>query len=91
MPCPLNGARNINEFVCFGEVSPMPDPARASDAQWADYVWLASTTAGVVKEWWCHAATNYWFIAERDTMTDEIVRTYPAEELFPDRVDFPAD
>jgi sarcosine oxidase subunit delta len=24
----------------------------------------------------------YWFIAERNTLTDEIVRTYPADELF---------
>jgi len=45
--------------------------------------------AGVVREWWCHVATSYWFIAERDTVTDEIVRTYPASKMFAERVDFP--
>ena len=31
MPCPLNGPRNISEFVCGGEVLDMPDPATGSD------------------------------------------------------------
>ena len=35
MPCPLNGPRNISEFVCAGEVVEMPEPNRADDAEWA--------------------------------------------------------
>ena len=50
--------------------------------------WFANNTAGVVREWWCHTATSYWFIAERHTVTDEILRTYPAGELFAARIDF---
>ena len=88
MNCPLNGPRNISEFVCFGEVTDMPNPNEVSDDEWADFMWLSNNTAGVVREWWCHVATAYWFIAERNTVTDEILKTYPASEIFTQRVDF---
>lgn len=86
--CPLNGPRNISEFVYGGEVSEMPDPKTASDREWAEYIFLENNTKGVVCEWWLHAPTSYWFIAERNTETDEVVRTYPAAELFKERVVF---
>jgi sarcosine oxidase subunit delta len=88
MPCPLNGPRNIQEFVYGGEVQAMPDPQTGSDAAWAEYVFLPDNPAGVVREWWCHVPTAFWFIAERDTRTDTILRTYRAGELFAARVDF---
>ncbi len=88
MPCPLNGPRNISEFICRGEVIEMPDPAGMADDDWADFVWMSNNTAGVVREWWCHTPTSYWFIAERNTVTDEIVKTYPASEVFNARRDF---
>ena len=88
--CPLNGPRNAQEFICAGEVKPMPDPHACSDSAWVDYVFLENNTAGVVREWWCHVPTAFWFIAERDTVTDTIIRTYPAGEVFRDRVDFVA-
>jgi len=88
MPCPLNGPRNISEFICGGEVRPLPDLVKAKDADWADYVFLETNARGVVREWWCHVATSYWFIAERDMTSDEILRTYPASEVFTRRVDF---
>jgi sarcosine oxidase subunit delta len=81
MVCPLNGARNISEFACHGEVCEMPPPTRCSDADWAAHVWMRENRAGVVREWWCHLPTSYWFIAERDTRTDAIQRTYPAKDL----------
>ena len=86
--CPLNGPRNISEFICLGEVTDMPNPNELSDEQWADYMWMSNNTAGVVREWWCHAATSYWFIVERNTITDEILKTYPANEIFKERVEF---
>ena len=88
MNCPLNGPRNISEFTCLGEVLEMPDPNAADDPAWADRVWFANNEAGVVREWWCHTATAYWFIAERNTLTDEIVKTYPAKTVFKTRIDF---
>lgn len=86
--CPLNGPRNIAEFAYGGEVEPMPDPARCSGKQWAEYIFMSENPAGVVREWWFHTATAYWFIAERNTVTDEIIRTYPPADLFKDRVEF---
>lgn len=88
MPCPLNGPRNIQEFICAGPVEPHPDPNRCTDHEWTEYVWMEENLAGVVREWWCHIATSYWFIAERDTVADEILATYPADRVFSERVDF---
>jgi sarcosine oxidase subunit delta len=88
MNCPLNGPRNISEFVWGGEVKAMPDPTLCGDDEWAEYVFLEDNPAGIIREWWCHVPTSYWFIAERNTVTDEIIRTYPAGELFASRVSF---
>jgi sarcosine oxidase, subunit delta len=76
MTCPINGARAISEFAYGGELREMPDPAAASDEAWADYVFNRSGVACVKKEWWCHTPSGVWFIAERDTATDSILRTY---------------
>lgn len=79
MNCPLNGPRNIDEFSYFGPVKDMPPVGQASDAEWARYVFHAPNPVGVLKEWWCHAPTNFFFIAERDTATDRVVATYPPD------------
>jgi sarcosine oxidase, subunit delta len=76
MTCPINGRRAISEFAYGGELREMPDPARASDQVWADYVFNRSGVPGVKKEWWCHTPSGVWFIAERDTTTDEVLQTY---------------
>lgn len=91
MHCPLNGPRNISEFSYGGEVENMPDPGGCTSSEWAEYIFMSENTAGVVKEWWYHTATAYWFIAERHTVSDEILRTYPASELFQQRVEFETD
>ena len=76
MTCPVNGPRAISEFAYGGEVREMPDPDTASDAVWADYVFNRNGAAGIKKEWWCHTPSGVWFVAERDTRTDTIHRTY---------------
>jgi sarcosine oxidase, subunit delta len=78
--CPLNGPRNIAEFVCFGEVKAMPDPAAASDEAWTSYLFLENNVAGVIDEWWLHAPTNFWFIARRNTVTDEVLATITPDQ-----------
>ncbi|KJZ66813.1 sarcosine oxidase subunit delta [Pseudomonas fluorescens] len=90
MNCPLNGPRNISEFTYGGEFKPMPDPVSCSDAEWADYVFNTDNLAGVVREWWMHTPSSYWFLAERHTVTDEILRTFDPKELFTTRVEFSA-
>jgi sarcosine oxidase, subunit delta len=76
MTCPVNGPRAISEFAYGGEIRPMPDPATCSDDTWADYVFNRNGSPGGKREWWCHTPSNTWFVAERDTARDVIVRTY---------------
>ena len=79
MPCPLNGPRNISEFVCGGPVVPEPDPETSDDRDWSDYLFLDDNPAGIVDEWWCHTPTAYWFIARRDTRSEDILETFTVE------------
>ena len=73
--CPLNGPRNISEFVCLGEIKRLPD-AQAGPQEWSQFVFIEKNPAGPVREWWLHLATNFLFIVERDTRSDEILATY---------------
>ncbi|MFT6032305.1 MAG: sarcosine oxidase subunit delta [Arenicella sp.] len=79
--CPLNGPRNISEFNYGGEYHPMPDDQSASSREWVEYVFFHDNKAAIVTEWWCHSATSYWFLAQRNTITDEVLRTFAASEL----------
>ncbi|MGX1741179.1 sarcosine oxidase subunit delta [Bosea sp. NPDC055353] len=81
MNCPMNGPRNISEFACFGPVHAPLDVDAASDAEWSHYLFHHENKAGVIREWWRHTPSNYFFIAERHTVTDEIVATYSASDL----------
>jgi sarcosine oxidase subunit delta len=81
MNCPLNGPRNISEFAYFGPVKQQPDPSTASDPDWTSYIFNVPNPDGVLKEWWCHTPTNFFFIAERDTVTDTILATYTPDKL----------
>jgi sarcosine oxidase subunit delta len=76
MTGPVNGPRAISEFAYGGEIRPMPDPATCSDDEWADYVFNRNGSPGVKCEWWCHTPSNTWFVAERDTARDVVLRTY---------------
>jgi sarcosine oxidase subunit delta len=79
--CPLNGPRPVTEFAYGGELRVMPDPDSCSDAQWAAYVFNRSGSPGLKYEWWCHLASGYWFIAQRDTLRDLVVATLPVEAV----------
>ena len=81
IPCPLNGLRPAEEFLYGGELRSMPDPASADDARWSEYVFHRSGGPGVKREWWCHLPSGYWFVLERDTTSDEILRTWPASDI----------
>jgi sarcosine oxidase subunit delta len=81
MRCPINGLRAVSEFAYGGEVRDMPDPDKCSDQQWTDYVFNRSGAPGIKREWWCHVASGYWFIAVRDTLNDVVIETHGAESL----------
>ena len=81
MPCPFNGPRNITEFSYFGPVRRQPQLETVTDEDWAAYIFIAPNPDGLIREWWCHTPTNTFFIAERNTVTDQIVRTYYADQI----------
>ena len=74
--CPINGWRNISEFVYGGEFHPVRPVSEYSDRQWAQKVFFHENRAGIVVEWWCHVPSAYWFLAERDTRSNEVLRTF---------------
>ena len=76
MTCPVNGPRAITEFVYGGEFRAQPEPEALDDTQWADYIFNRNGAPGIKREWWCHTPSNTWFIAERDTLRDVILRTW---------------
>lgn len=76
LTCPVNGARPVSEFAYGGELREMPDADRCSDTEWSDYVFNRSGVPGVKLEWWCHLASGVWFVAERDTARDVVLRTF---------------
>jgi sarcosine oxidase subunit delta len=83
MHCPLNGLRNIDEFVYGGEYHPDAEPIGTDARACARQVFFHRNHAGLVIEWWCHAPSSFWFLAERDTRSNTVVRTFPPSELPP--------
>lgn len=76
LTCPMNGPRNIDEFQCFGPVRDKLDPDTASDADWSRHLFRAENRRGMVVEWWRHVPSNLFFLAERDIVSNTIIRTY---------------
>ena len=83
LTCSINGPRPLQEFTFGGEVRPMPDPNQSSNDEWADYVFNRNGAPSIQHEWWYHIASSTWFIAERNTATDEFIRTYLWEDHAP--------
>lgn len=73
MVCPLNGPRNISEFQWLG---PVHDAPEATEQNLIDRLFHAPNPMGVIREWWRHMPSNTVFMAERNLITDEILRTW---------------
>ncbi len=78
LTCPNCGPRNVAEFRFGGETNPRPkDPNATSDVEWSDYLYMRKNAMGVESEWWYHrAGCGIWFLAERNTATNEVLKTY---------------
>lgn len=79
IPCPYCGERAESEFSYGGEAHiPRPsDPEKASDADWADYLYLRTNTKGVFFERWLHAhGCHRWFNIARHTVSYDVLATY---------------
>ena len=62
----------------------MPDPATATDEQWADYVFNRRGEPGVKRKWWYHVPSGTWFLADRDNRSDAFLRHLPLRrDAFP--------
>jgi heterotetrameric sarcosine oxidase delta subunit len=75
LPCPNCGPRDVNEFVCAGEVTSRPKQ-QPTLAELTAYLYFRRNVAGVQREWWYHRlGCELWFQAERDTRTNEVILT----------------
>jgi sarcosine oxidase, subunit delta len=73
LTCPNCGTREVTDFGYGGEISPRPT-ARPSLRELGEYNYFRRNTAGVQREWWFHrSGCRAWFIAERDTRTNEVL------------------
>lgn len=82
IPCPYCGTRDQDEFLCGGEatVRRPADPGRASDAEWADYLFYRDNLKGPHLERWFHLfGCRQWFLVERDTATHAIAGARPLD------------
>ena len=73
LTCPNCGQREITDFVYGGEVVERPE--RPTERQLRAYNYMRANRAGVQREWWYHrSGCALWFLADRDTRTNEVVR-----------------
>ena len=71
--CPNCGVREVTDFGFGGEVSTRP-AGTPTQRELNEYVYFRANVAGVQREWWHHrSGCRAWFIAERDTRTNEVL------------------
>jgi heterotetrameric sarcosine oxidase delta subunit len=73
--CPNCGMRDVTDFAYGGEVRARP----GRHPGWRElnrYNYFRRNVAGVQREWWFHrSGCRSWFLAERDTRTNEVLLT----------------
>jgi heterotetrameric sarcosine oxidase delta subunit len=72
LTCPNCGTREVTDFGFGGEATPRPS-SRPTPRDLNAYVYLRRNVAGVQREWWHHrSGCRAWFLAERDTRTNQV-------------------
>ncbi|MDP9400988.1 MAG: sarcosine oxidase subunit delta [Actinomycetota bacterium] len=75
LTCPNCGVREVYDFGYGGEIASRPK----ENPTWRDlnaYNYFRRNVAGRQREWWFHrSGCRQWFIAERDTVTNEVFST----------------
>jgi sarcosine oxidase subunit delta len=80
LTCPHCGIREVTDFAFGGEVSRRPRE-RPTLRELGAYNYFRRNVAGVQREWWYHrSGCREWFLAERDTRTNEVHWTALPEE-----------
>ncbi len=82
LTCPNCGPREVTDFGYGGELNPRPREA-PSLRELGEYNYFRKNVAGVQREWWVHrSGCGDWFIAERDTRSNEVLFTALPDEVF---------
>ena len=79
IPCPWCGSRPETEFQNGGEahIARPADPSAATEAEWADYLFMRTNPKGWHRERWNHAqGCRRWFNSVRHTVSHEFGATY---------------
>lgn len=72
LTCPNCGVREVTDFGFGGETTSRP-ASRPGRRELNYYNYFRRNVAGVQREWWFHrSGCRAWFIAERDTRTNEV-------------------
>jgi sarcosine oxidase subunit delta len=83
LPCPHCGPRPVDEFAYFGEVTRRPK-TKPELQELTEYVYFRDNVAGTQREWWQHrSGCGEWFLAERDTRTNEVLSVWLPEPARP--------
>jgi sarcosine oxidase subunit delta len=65
----------VNEFGYAGEITQRPK-STPTLRELTSYIYFRRNVAGVQREWWYHRfGCEAWFQAERDTRTNEVLKT----------------
>ena len=82
LTCPNCGVREVTDFAYGGELNPRPKDT-PSLRELGEYNYFRTNVAGLQREWWLHrSGCGEWFIAERDTRTNEVRWTARVNEVF---------
>jgi heterotetrameric sarcosine oxidase delta subunit len=79
--CPNCGPREVTDFGFGGELTTRPTET-PSFTELNRYIYFRRNVAGRQREWWVHrSGCGQWFVAERDTTTNEVAWVaLPGEE-----------
>jgi sarcosine oxidase subunit delta len=76
LECPNCGMREVTDFAFGGEVSTRPHERPRSLRDLSSYNYFRRNVAGQQREWWFHrSGCRAWFLAERNTRTNEVLWT----------------
>jgi sarcosine oxidase, subunit delta len=81
LTCPHCGEREVTDFAFGGELTVRPG-GQAPFRELCRYNYFRRNVAGVQREWWFHrSGCQSWFLADRDTCTNEVLRVGQPGEL----------
>ncbi|MDE1906872.1 MAG: sarcosine oxidase subunit delta [Rhodospirillales bacterium] len=72
--CPHCGERGVEEFTYTQDAERTRPGEAATEAEWAEYIYLRDNLKGPRKEYWYHGAgCHAWLVVERDVSNHDIL------------------